>query len=80
MGAQGTELMAWMAARATMTGRVTKVHSNYHVPISNTATGLLALQCDDVASMVFLNDDANTIGEDLTDRRREDGRCGRVMR
>jgi protocatechuate 4,5-dioxygenase beta chain len=40
-GAQGTELMAWIAARAALTGRVTKVHANYHVPISNTATGLM---------------------------------------
>jgi protocatechuate 4,5-dioxygenase, beta chain len=43
-GAQGTELMAWIAARAALGGRVTKVHSNYHVPISNTAAGLLALE------------------------------------
>ena len=42
-GAQGTELMAWIAARAALGGRVTKVHSNYHIPISNTAAGLLAL-------------------------------------
>jgi protocatechuate 4,5-dioxygenase beta chain len=48
-GAQGTELMAWMAARAALPGHVTKVHSNYHVPISNTATGLLALQNDEAA-------------------------------
>jgi protocatechuate 4,5-dioxygenase beta chain len=48
-GAQGTELMAWIAARAALPGRVTKVHSNYHVPISNTAAGLLALQNDDFA-------------------------------
>lgn len=25
-------------------GRVGKVHSNYHIPISNTATGLLVLE------------------------------------
>jgi len=43
-GAQGTELMAWIAARAALPGRVTKVHANYHVPISNTATGLLVLE------------------------------------
>src|SRR5512139_1427724 len=40
-GAQGTELMAWIAARAALTGRVSKVHANYHVPISNTAVGLM---------------------------------------
>jgi len=43
-GAQGTELMAWIAARAALPGRVTRVHSNYHVPISNTATGLMVLE------------------------------------
>ena len=43
-GAQGTELMAWIAARGALTGRVTKIHSNYHVPISNTATGMMVLE------------------------------------
>ena len=43
-GAQGTELMAWIAARGALTGRVSKVHSNYHVPISNTATGMMVLE------------------------------------
>jgi protocatechuate 4,5-dioxygenase beta chain len=36
--------MAWIAARAALPGVVRKVHSNYHVPISNTAAGLLALE------------------------------------
>ena len=43
-GAQGTELMAWIAARGALTGRVTKIHSSYHVPISNTATGVMVLE------------------------------------
>jgi protocatechuate 4,5-dioxygenase beta chain len=43
-GAQGTELMAWIAARGALTGRVTKIHSNYHLPISNTATGVMVLE------------------------------------
>jgi protocatechuate 4,5-dioxygenase beta chain len=34
----------WIAARATLTGRVVELHSNYHVPISNTATGLMLLE------------------------------------
>ena len=42
-GAQGTELMTWIAARGALTGRVTKVHANYHVPVSNTATGVMVL-------------------------------------
>ena len=43
-GAQGTELMTWIAARGALTGRVTKVHSNYHLPVSNTATGVMVLE------------------------------------
>ena len=45
---QGVELLAWLAMRAALTvgegAGVRKVHSNYHIPISNTATGLLALE------------------------------------
>ena len=47
-GTQGIELLAWLAMRAALTAGensgVRKVHSNYHIPISNTATGLLALE------------------------------------
>jgi protocatechuate 4,5-dioxygenase beta chain len=43
-GAQGTELMAWIAARAALIGRVSKVHSHYHIPISNTAVGLMVFE------------------------------------
>jgi hypothetical protein len=36
---------------------VTKVHRNYHIPISNTATGLLALDnaafCHDAGRKLF---------------------------
>ena len=39
-----TALMNWLVARGALTGSVSKVHSNYHVPISNTATGLLVLE------------------------------------
>jgi len=42
-GSQGVELLNLIAARGALTGRVSKVHGNYHVPISNTATGLLVL-------------------------------------
>jgi protocatechuate 4,5-dioxygenase beta chain len=42
-GTQGVELLNWLIARGALTGEVTKVHSNYHIPISNTAAGLLAL-------------------------------------
>jgi len=47
-GTQGVELLMWLAMRAALTtgegAGVRKVHSNYHIPISNTATGLLALE------------------------------------
>ncbi|WPC67183.1 class III extradiol dioxygenase family protein [Rhodoferax ferrireducens] len=47
-GTQGVELLAWLAMRAALAAGegagVRKVHSNYHIPISNTATGLLALE------------------------------------
>lgn len=43
-GTQGVELLMWIAARAALGDDVTQVHSNYHVPISNTATGLLLME------------------------------------
>lgn len=43
-GTQGIELLMWIAARATLAEPVEKVLSHYHVPISNTASGLLVLQ------------------------------------
>lgn len=45
-GTQGVEVLMWLAMRATLArgAAVRKVHDNYHVPISNTATGLLALE------------------------------------
>ena len=42
-GTQGVELVMWLAARAALPGTVTRAHSNYHIPISNTAAGLLVL-------------------------------------
>jgi protocatechuate 4,5-dioxygenase beta chain len=43
-GAQGPELVNWLVMRGALTGRVTRLHSNYHIPISNTASGLLLLE------------------------------------
>jgi len=42
-GSQGVELLNWIAMRGALTGQVSKVHSNYHIPISNTASALLVL-------------------------------------
>lgn len=43
-GTQGVELLMWLTARGALPGEVNKVHANYHVPISNTATGLMVLE------------------------------------
>ena len=44
-GTQGVELVMWLAARAALgEGPVKRVHSNYHIPISNTAAGLMVLE------------------------------------
>ncbi|HTT01807.1 MAG TPA: class III extradiol dioxygenase family protein [Steroidobacteraceae bacterium] len=43
-GTQGVELLMWIAARGAIAGRACAVHSNYHIPVSNTAAGLLVLE------------------------------------
>jgi len=50
-GSQGVELLNWIAMRGALTGRVSKIHSNYHIPISNTASALLALENTPSAEM-----------------------------
>lgn len=48
-GTQGVELLMWLAMRGALTnaaGCLREVHRNYHIPISNTATGLMALSID----------------------------------
>ena len=34
----------WLTTRATLGERVKALHRNYHIPISNTASGLMLLQ------------------------------------
>ena len=43
-GTQGVELLNWLVARAALAGRVEKVHSHYHIPISNTASAVMVLE------------------------------------
>lgn len=43
-GTQGVELLMWLATRAALGGIVSKVHANYHIPISNTAAGLIVME------------------------------------
>jgi protocatechuate 4,5-dioxygenase beta chain len=42
-GAQGVELMCWIAARAAMQGQVKELRRSYHIPISNTASAVMLL-------------------------------------
>jgi len=43
-GTQGVELLMWLATRAALGERVTELHRNYHIPISNTAAGLMLFE------------------------------------
>jgi protocatechuate 4,5-dioxygenase beta chain len=43
-GTQGPELIHWLMMRGALNGHVRRLHSNYHIPISNTAAGLLLLE------------------------------------
>jgi protocatechuate 4,5-dioxygenase, beta chain len=43
-GTQGVEILMWIAARGALQHGVREVHRNYHIPISNTAAGMLALE------------------------------------
>jgi len=47
-GTQGVELLMWLAMRGALSGSgcasLREVHANYHIPISNTATGVMALE------------------------------------
>jgi protocatechuate 4,5-dioxygenase beta chain len=43
-GSQGVELLMWLAMRGAMGPEARVVTSSYHVPISNTAAGLLVLE------------------------------------
>lgn len=44
VGTQGVELLMWLVARGALTGKVSKLHADYHIPISNTASGLMLLE------------------------------------
>ena len=43
-GSQGVELIMWLAMRGALGEDVVKLHSHYHIPVSNTAAGLLLLE------------------------------------
>ncbi|MGL4409835.1 MAG: class III extradiol dioxygenase family protein [Zoogloea sp.] len=43
-GNEGVELLNWLAARGTVPGPVKVTHSNFHIPISNTAAATMLLE------------------------------------
>jgi protocatechuate 4,5-dioxygenase beta chain len=43
-GTQGVELIMWLVMRGALSARVRQVHRRYHIPVSNTAAGLLVLE------------------------------------
>lgn len=43
-GAQGAEFILWLIMRGALSGQVHKLHSNYHIPISNTGAGMMVLE------------------------------------
>jgi protocatechuate 4,5-dioxygenase, beta chain len=45
-GSQGVEILAWLAMRGALGETAHEVHRHYHIPISNTAAGLLVLAKD----------------------------------
>ena len=43
-GSQGVEFLNWTAMRGAMTGRVSELSRNYHIPISNTAAATVVYE------------------------------------
>jgi protocatechuate 4,5-dioxygenase beta chain len=43
-GTRGVGLLNWLVARGTLPAKVGQRHVNYHIPVSNTASGLLLLE------------------------------------
>jgi protocatechuate 4,5-dioxygenase beta chain len=43
-GTQGVELIMWLVLRGALSTRVKQLHRHYHIPVSNTAAGLLLLE------------------------------------
>jgi protocatechuate 4,5-dioxygenase, beta chain len=43
-GTQGVELIMWLVMRGALSPRVHQLHRAYHIPVSNTAAGLLLLE------------------------------------
>ena len=43
-GTEGVEVIMWMVMRGALNDKVNVIHKHYHVPVSNTAAGVLVLE------------------------------------
>jgi len=43
-GSEGAELIMWLVMRGALADEVKTLHTHYHVPVSNTAAGVIVLQ------------------------------------
>ena len=43
-GTEGVEVIMWMVMRGALSDKVNVIHKHYHVPVSNTAAGVLVLE------------------------------------
>ena len=43
-GSEGIEIIMWLVMRGALNENVNVVHKHYHVPVSNTGSGLLVLE------------------------------------
>ena len=59
-GSQGVELLMWLAARGALTGRVSNLHTSYHIPISNTAAAVMVLENQRLAAPAAIGEAART--------------------
>ena len=43
-GTEGIELIMWLVMRGALHDKVSAIHTHYHIPVSNTAAGVLVLE------------------------------------
>jgi protocatechuate 4,5-dioxygenase beta chain len=43
-GTEGVEIIMWLVMRGALNPKVNLLHKHYHLPISNTAAGVLLLE------------------------------------
>ena len=43
-GTQGVELLMWLATRGALGAKAKRTHQSYHIPISNTASGIMLME------------------------------------